>query len=73
VTMVIRRKTGDGGGSPVTGDGHTAHGWMGGLPGARNRQELARGRKNDDGRSMASCAGTEEKMGESMGPSATHI
>jgi hypothetical protein len=36
----IQRQTGDGGGAPIIGSGHTAHGRMGGLPGAPNWREL---------------------------------
>jgi hypothetical protein len=36
----IQRKTGDGGGAPVTGVGQTTRGRMGGLPGAPKRREL---------------------------------
>jgi hypothetical protein len=72
VKAAIRLKTGDGGGAPVTEARHTTHGWMGGLPSAPNRRELTRGRKNGDGRVMASCARTEGKMGESRSSGTTH-
>jgi hypothetical protein len=61
MTTMIRRKTGDGGGAPVTCAGHTTHGQMGGLPSAPNRWKLTRGKKTVMGARRPRCGSSEEK------------
>jgi hypothetical protein len=73
MTTMIRRKTGDGGGAPVTCAGHTAHGQMGGLPGAPNRWKLTRGKKTVMGARRPRCGSSEEKIERKWGPVWAHL